>query len=343
MTEEKLSLRKKILTADPDFYKKIDKNLLIFCREIRRELRDEGHVVIGITGYPGKGKSNTVALLGSMIDERYDFEKNICFIPSSKEIQRQYFSLPMYSFYHIDEASRGLHKHKWHDKVQQKLNQLYDTEREGHFLCTALIMPRFQNFTENFRNFMITYWIDVPEKGIAVFYKKDQDKDAKDPWHMDENYKKKLKNWRNKRIFERSLGDKIRAEQSTDCYWFYCKVPPIPKAIWEEYQGLKRNSRTQVEEEPEEKTTLTAKERKEQDLSRRIERENRAMELLNKGLTRPQISIEMGVGLSAVADYIRVAKARSSMAKEEDKTILNSNQGVVIPEKYRGFDNTTEK
>ena len=244
-------LKERVKKIDPEFFNNLDPNFRLFAREIKKELRDEGHVVIGITGYPNSGKSNFAAILGMLIDDNYEFDLNICFIPTSKEIEEKYMNLKMYSFYHIDEASRGLHKHKWHDKVQQKLNELYDTEREGHFLCTALIMPRFQNFTENFRNFMIKYWVNLPVKGLAVFYKRDEDKDTKDPWHLDESYKAKLKSWKGKRVFERGLSEQIRSEQKTDCYWFYCKVPGLPKEIWGDYQQLKKASRVKTEVEPE--------------------------------------------------------------------------------------------
>jgi hypothetical protein len=239
-----MSVREKIKDIDSDFFKDLDPNLKIFVSEIRKDLRNEGHVVIAITGYPGCGKSNDTAIIGAMIDHNYDFDKNICFIPNSAQIEKQYMELPMFSFLHIDEASRGLHKHKWHDKVQQKLNELYDVNREGHHLCTALLMPRFQNFAENFRNFMIKYWIHIPIRGLAIFYKRDDDKDCRDPWHIDENYKLKTKRWKNKRVFERSLGESVRVEQYTQCYWFYCKIPCVPKEVWREYQEEKKDSRT---------------------------------------------------------------------------------------------------
>lgn len=289
-----MSLRDDIIKFEPDFFDKLDTNLKIFVKEIKKELRDEGHVVIGITGYPNSGKSNFTAILGCLIDENYQFDLNICFIPTSKEIEDKYMGFKKYSFFHIDEASRGLHKHKWHDKVQQKLNELYDTEREGHFLCTALIMPRFQNFTENFRNFMIKYWINLPQKGLAVFYKRDEDKDAKDPWHIEESYKAKLQTWKGKRVFERDLPNQIRAEQKTACYWFYCEVPPVPKEVWGIYQELKKNSRVKSPdlEAPESYAEKRTKER--EDKYRKI------IDLYNKGLTQIQIAMELGLALDTV-------------------------------------------
>ena len=302
-----VALKKILLEKYPTFFDDLDKNLVYFAREIRKELRDEGHVVIGITGYPGKGKSNFTAILGMLIDSGYDLDVNICFIPTSKQIEETYMSLPMFSFFHIDEASRGLHKHKWHDKVQQKLNELYDTEREGHFLCTALLMPRFQNFTENFRNFMIKYWVNIPTKGLAVFYKRDEDKDAEDPWHIKENYKKKKDRLGKKRVFERSLPEQISAEQITDCYWFYCQIPPIPKEVWNIYQELKKASRNNKEAEPEVEGYKEKLERE------KLDKWNRITSLRKEGKTYVEISAVLNISPETVRRNIRQIEAYNKM------------------------------
>ena len=294
------TLRKLILQVDPNFFKNIDPNLKTFAREIRWELRKQGHVVMGLTGYPGVGKSNDAAVIGCLIDREYKLDTNLCYIPTSKQIEQQYLNLPMYSYLHIDEASRGLHKHKWYDSIQQKLNLLYDTEREGHYLCSTLIMPRFQNFTENFRNFMITYWIHVPRKGIALFYKKDEDKDAKDPWHIDENYRMKLKKVGFKRTFEISTGEKIRLEQYTKCYWFYCKVPKIPDEVWKIYQEEKKKSRVEakeLEDQPESYRDKVSREKK--------ERWRTILKLKKQGKTHVQISVILGCSLETIRKTVR--------------------------------------
>lgn len=336
-----IPLRKLLNEKYPEFLSGLDDNLKLFAKEIRKELRDEGHVVIGITGYPNSGKSNFTAILGALIDEAYDFDFNICFIPTSKEIENKYMNLKMYSFFHIDEASRGLHKHKWHDKVQQKLNELYDTEREGHFLCTALIMPRFQNFAENFRNFMIKYWVNLPCKGLAVFYKRDEDKDAKDPWHIEESYKNKMKTWKGKRVFERTLPEAIRGEQRTDCYWFYCQIPGIPKDIWAYYQELKKQSRVKSPE-PEEGETYVERVGRE-----KAERNAKIMSLHNKGHTYVEIGAMMGVSGETVRrslrDYEAVLRLKGddvTKSTVSNSILINKSSTNEINQNKEGFDKT---
>lgn len=332
-------LKQLILEKYPDFYKDIDVNVKLFCKEIKEELRNEGHVVIGITGYPGVGKSNAVALIGSIIDEDYDFKKNICYIPTSKQIESQYYGLKMFSLLHIDEASRGLHKHKWHDKIQQKLNELYDTEREGHFLATALIMPRFQNFTENFRNFMIKYWIHIPTKGLALFYKKDEDKDCKDPWHLDENYKKKKDKWRGKRVFERDLSSIIRMEQSTDCYWFYARLPGIPKEIWSIYQELKADSRVIARE-----TSLEVESYKERVTRERMERWDKISTYSMQGRTHAEIAVLLGVSTQTIRKTLKEIEVYKRLTgavvtpQESNSTniynLMNKGENPKVPEEF---------
>lgn len=302
--EEKRNLKVRDLLKD--FVKDLDENLLYFCKTIRRELREQKDEVIAITGYPGLGKSQLGTIFSILVDHDYSFGKNVCFIPTSKEIERQYLDLPMYSVLHIDEASRGIHKHKWHDKMQQKLNELYDTDREGHFLCTLLLMPRFQNFTENFRNFRIKYWINITDRGLAVVYKRDEDKDAKDPWHLDENYKLKQKRWGNKKMYARDIPEVVRMEQQTLNYWFYFRVPEIPKDVWSIYQDLKKESRHIAMERELEPEAETYAER----LSReKKQRHIKVWDLYSKGHTHDEIAALVGSSATTVKRDLKEIRA----------------------------------
>jgi len=324
-------LRKILQEKYPEFFEEIDSSMIYFAKEVRRLVREEKDCVIAITAYPGEGKSNLTSILGMLIDKLYDFDNNICFIPTSKDITERYMSLKMFSFLHIDEASRGLHKHKWHDKIQQTLNQLYDTERENHFLVTGLLMPRFQNFTENFRNFRIKYWIHIPVRGIAIFYKKDEDKDVKDPWHIEENYKAKLKAWRGQKVFQRDLGTIIRTEQRTPNYWFYCKVPVIPKEVWTIYQKLKHESRTKEKVE-EAKTMLPSDELKR-------EKYQKIEELHAQGYKPSEIAALLGVSFSMASKQSAVLNAKRRLLNGGKSSVNPSKNNNIIFNKDRTYKN----
>lgn len=297
-----------------EFIKNLDPNLKYFARLIQKDLREENDSVVAVTGYPGVGKSQFSALLGALTDKRYRLDKNICFIPTSNEIEGRYLGLKMYSVLHIDEASRGLHKHKWHDSIQQKLNLLYDTDREGHFLCTLLLMPRFQNFTENFRNFRIRYWINIIARGIAIFYRRDEDKDAKDPWNIDANYKNKLKFWKGQKTFQRSIGDTLNIEKKTKNYWFFVKVPEIPPKIWEEYKQLKADSRIESVENPEKELTSQEKLHK-----TKIERWKRVEQLMAKNYNPDQIAVTLRVSTATIKNDMKSIIALGTLNNKAPK------------------------
>ncbi len=316
-----------------EFIKALDKNLKYFCNKIREELRNEKDCVIAITGYPGVGKSQLGIIFDLLIDYDYSFEK-ICFIPTSKEIRDRYMGFKMYSFFHIDEATRGMHKQQWYEKVQQELNRLYDTEREGHFLCTAVLMPRFQNFTENFRNFRIKYWVDIRERGIAIVYQRDEDKDAKDPWHIDENYKIKEKKWRGRRIFERNIFDVIRMEQRTKNYWFYFKVPEIPKEIWAIYQEYKKASR-EVKEDPTDIESYKDKIDRE-----KFERWSKIKEFKDKGYTHDEIGVLLNTSAQTVRRDLRAMEAYERIKDSSHTQPYHTKTSNIL---YNTQDNSKKK
>lgn len=243
-------LFKKYFTKE--YLSQIDEKFKTFAKEIRKRQRNEYDVVIAVTGYPGVGKTTLVILLSWLINNLYSFEKSVCFIPKAKEIEKKYFEIEQRGVFHIDEATKAMHKYRWWDSAQQTLNTIYDTERQEHYKATILIMPRFQNFTENFRNFRIQYWINIIERGISVVYRKDMDKDVKDPWHLDESYKMKQKKWMasKKRIYERNIADIIRMESKTQNYWFYFEFPKLPQELMDYFMKLR--SEAQKNQPPEE-------------------------------------------------------------------------------------------
>ncbi len=316
-----------------DFLEKVDENLKYFCKLIRKELREERDEVISITGYPGVGKSQTATIISCLIDHEYTFGSNICFIPTTKEVEIKYLSLPMYSVLHIDEASRSIHKHKWYDKMQQKLNELYDTEREGHYLCTILLMPRFQNFSENFRNFRIKYWINLIERGIGIVYKRDEDKDTRDPWHLDENYKLKQKKWYGKKTFERDIPSIIKMEQQTKNYWFYFTLPEIPKEVWSIYKGLKKESRNTSVEKDIEEVGETYKEKMDK---KKRERQKKILELQPKNYNISELAVYFEVSEETIKRDLREIAARQKLERDSTHTLNNENS---INNKYKQDDN----
>jgi len=308
-----------------EYKQALHKHFKLLAREIKNRLKEQYDVVIGITGYPGVGKSTLAIILGTLTDSRYDLKKNICFVPTSKAIEEKYNELPQCSILHIDEASRGLHKHKWQDKVQQKLNELFDTERENHYLCTLLLMPRFQNFTENFRNFRINIWINIIARGIAIVYKRDEDKDCKDPWHIEENYKLKMKKfWKGRKVYERNPYDIITIESRTVNYWFYFTFPDVPEDIGTEYRELKADSRIKDDETDVEIETYNERRKR-----IREERFKVIRQCLKEGYSKVQIAMRLGVSETTIRQHIREIEAKDEFELMQ-KTKNGTNKNIIF-------------
>jgi len=320
------------------FLRELDPNFRFFTKLIKENLREENYEIMAITGYAGYGKSQIGAIIGCLIDPNYTYKENINFIPTAKEIENDYLKLPKYSFLHIDEASRSIHKHKWYEKTQQKLATLYDTERENHYVCSCLIMPRFQNFTENFRNFFIKYWINIPTRGIAIVYKRDEDKDTKDPWNLDENFRLKLKSWRGKRIFERTIGDIIRVEQKTKNYWFYFQIPEIPKPVWAIYQYLKKNSRIQLKENEQEMELESYKDRLEK---QKLEKWKNIIKYHNEGHTHQEVAILLNTSLATVNRCMKEIRAYHKLKGDVEGLRLKG--GNIISDNNNNIYNQIDK
>lgn len=312
------------------FINNLDPNFKYFCKLIKKSMCEENYELIGLTAYAGYGKSQLGSLIGCQIDNKYNYS-NINFIPTPKEVENDFLKLPPYSFLHIDEASRAIHKHKWYEKTQQKLSELYDTDREGHYHCTCLIMPRFQNFTENFRNFFIKYWINIVARGIAMVYRRDEDKDTKDPWNIEYNIKLKKKYWKSKRIFERTVSDIIRIEQRTPNYWFYFQIPEIPKDIWLPYKYVKYLSRVRLRED---KTNLDVEDYRDRLERQKMERWKEEVKLRNEGKTYDEIAVFVGKSVltikrdfKEIRTYNQVKGTQEGLQIDESK-VSNSNNNI---------------
>jgi len=226
----------------------VDSDLMKVIREIRKKLRQDWDRVIAITGYEGTGKSTLALYLAYLIDDSFDIYTNLSLIPDASEIKKKFKKVEQYGCYVIDEAVKSLHKHDWHNKLQQTLVKMYATERRQN-KCTIMLMPRFLDFTENFRNHRIKLWFHVFHRDMArkratavLYVKDDRDKDSPDPWHMKENYKLKQKLWKGQSITDISLDQILRAEQKTKCYLIDFEFPPLPDDIGDIYKELKRQA-----------------------------------------------------------------------------------------------------
>lgn len=232
---------------------------------LNERLGSDYDAVVALDGYPGSGKTSMALQLSTMMDPKFDIDKNICYLPDETELKTKFNELPQYSVLLVDEAGRALYKLRWMDKVQQSINSLYMTERKQN-KCTFLCIPRFTDLNEHFRNFRVMIWIHILERGVATIYCNDKDKDTGyDPWHFKENISMKQKLWysRGKRVADITLEDRLRMEEMTPNYMAFCTFDQAPEDIWkkykETYSEYKKKEINMDMSKPEKLTTLENK------------------------------------------------------------------------------------
>jgi len=227
-----------------------NKKLALFASLVRERIRKDRDCVIALTGTEGEGKSSAaiaLAILFSDIDTKFDLEKNIAYLPDSTEVMKQFNAIGKYETFIVDEAIKSLLSYEY--MAQTMLIKMYATERYQNKI-SILCMPRFKNFTENFRNYRINIWCHIYERGSMVVCVKDSDKDTEDPWHVKDNQKIKRKAYHNTPIAERNMDIVYRAEKKLANYFMLIQdIPKLPYVIEEEYKRLKRASRKIIEEE----------------------------------------------------------------------------------------------
>ncbi len=222
----------------------IDKRLKDFANLVKRRLRQDWDLVIAITGEEGCGKSTFAMILGALIDRRFDFEKNVSFLPDEKEIRNEFRRLKKYQCYVIDEAIRSLYKMNFMSSLQQSLIQMWATERFQN-KATILVLPRFKDLTENFRNHRVKVWIHVLARGHAVAYIRDDDSHSKDPWLFDYTFKYKFKAFKRSNVATIPVEERLKIERKLRNYLVDFEFPDMSEEDKSRYNELKHISRVE--------------------------------------------------------------------------------------------------
>jgi len=220
----------------------MDKQLVRFANLIKRRLRADWDIVIAISGEEGSGKSICGMIVSWLIDNRWDMEKNVSFLPDEKEIKTEFRRLKQHQCYVIDEAIKSLYKMNFMNSLQQSLVQMWATERYQN-KATILILPRFKDLTENFRNHRVKIWINVLARGVACVYSRDEDPHLYDPWHFDESERYKRKKYGHKNVSTIPIDMRLATERKLKNFLFDFRFPDLPPEDKARYQELKLESR----------------------------------------------------------------------------------------------------
>ena len=203
---------------------------------INLKLRQDDDLTICIDGREGRGKSTLALLLGLAIDSNFHLERNVLYSPSEEELKEKMTKSPKYSAIIADEAIKVLYKQNW--SKQTFVAMLFAVIRQEN-KCAILVLPRFTDLNEYFRNHRVYIYIHVIERGRAVVFAYDDTVGVKQPWHLDENYAKiksklngKLPNFVDPQVYESAL-------QSCDNFLMMLDFPPMPLEMETMYKELK--------------------------------------------------------------------------------------------------------
>ena len=201
---------------------------------IKGILKKDMDCVVAITGGEGLGKSTCAMLIAMMMDKNFDFERNVIFMPTEKEVREKVFKLRKYTPIVLDEAMRVLYKREWQTRARRQLNILFSLCRKRN-LSFFMCIPKLWDLDEYMREHRVRIWIYIPTRSYAMVFIKDRSPFAKDVWHRDKNQKIVEK------AMKRTRGDTttlINALSRLPNYAFSFRFPDMPKELKEEYLRL---------------------------------------------------------------------------------------------------------
>ena len=291
-------------------------NLKLFVKHcIRKRIRQDFDSVIAITGENGTGKSVLAIYMSLLADPKYRLDKNCLYIPDENEFTNTFNKMHKYEVIHVDEAARSMHKHKWSSNLQQKINLLYDVEARKKQIATILILPRFTDLNEKFRNFRVRYWIHVMARGWAIIQERDADKDLDDPWHMKEYFKLKAKKTTGRSLNTQEnilIEEKICARNFVGTLWFPDIIPTLKTEYLTQLKIAKKIDKKKTKEESESgRKELMAKAKV------KTKQVNGVNILLFKGANMTEASKILGISTSAIRDI----KKKHKLPHERDINI----------------------
>jgi len=190
---------------------------------------------VQLTDGEGRGKSTLALLLAKAIDKDFKLEENVLYSSSPDEMRDKMINAKRYACIVGDESIKSLFKQNW--AKSKYLTILFNVIRQEN-KCCILVLPRFTDLTEYFRNHRVYLQIKVLQRGRAVVFAYD-DFSVKDPWRLDENYKNIRRKLNNKLpafvdpdVFEAAL-------MSCDNYLMMIDFPKMPDVMHEKYKELK--------------------------------------------------------------------------------------------------------
>ena len=244
--------------------------------------------------------------------------KNIAYLPNQKEIAKQFAEVPQYGVFIIDEAIKALLKYEY--MTQNFIIKLYATERWQN-KASILCMPRFRDFTENFRNHRINFWIHIYDRGYGMLFAKDVDKDSSDPWHLKMNEKIKIKTVKKVGLKRIDSKQRMAMEKRMSNFLMDFKYPKLHPYLQSVYEGLKEKSRGFKEGDEKENKWK----RKYSDELKKVNKLSLALNEL--GIPNKDIAYLMDMTNNAVG--LRLSRFKAVASTQEYTNLLNKQKEVI--------------
>lgn len=223
----------------------ITSTIKTIAKHTKKRLRDKYDLILAITGFRGKGKSTLARELAKEIYPNFDIEKCTLFAPSSKVVKEKMRKLPKYSCFILDEAIRCLNRREWWKNTA--INTTFTIGRDEYKAVIACV-PEIGWLDRNFLS-MVTLWIHIVDRGVAIVFSKNPIPAAKDPWHTEELYNFIARKLSKKHFFEMTLNDIIMAASKHPSFMYCLKFSKSSSEEEALYDRLKREKKYIKEEE----------------------------------------------------------------------------------------------
>jgi len=275
-------------------------------RIIKKRLRQDKDCVVAITGDEGSGKSVLGIQLGKDIDPKFTIYRNILFSPNKDNVLKKMNDLPRYSCVDADEAIKLLYKLKWSSKFSIFINMVYALCRKENN-ASLLLIPRYKDLNEFFRNHRVYLWICILERGTAIVFGKDWSPFSDDPWYIDENDRLIKKYTKRKKFFGINLETKITILERSRNFLDVLIWDDLESSEKQEYEKLRDRSKYE---------DLSESEQTDSEIHQKLMKENIKLILfIKKKLKLTDKIIGELIGISADAIKQRRLRAKKSRNK----------------------------
>jgi len=206
-------------------------------------LKNDNYCLVGIGGFPGKGKSTLAIQLqmevSRIMGQKWNFRDNctwsrkefLNWIQGSKDGKVE--KKPEYSSLLPDELFSMFYKRNWNQDTQKEGISLLNMCRDRHlFICGNV--PNFWDLDGGFLS-RVMYYIFIPERGRAWIFEQENNPFSADLWNVNEN----------KRKFRKAGFKPYRLPN----FVAELRYPDLPQDLKERYLNIRNRKRIQAQDD----------------------------------------------------------------------------------------------